>query len=181
MQLEELSAAFSEINNDLQMQDYLKEICLTIVNKTAARKIIDDIVTVYHIENSVAKVDFLHLILEYTHRVLQDDILNENEKNNIKYLKVLFRIEPGDFYRHVKEGVEKIIMIQLYKIYKDDLVSNTEALLKVDLQEIFDLDFDQMNEYSKSEAAISLRKGADIRDLDVFFTSKEYFKLKREA
>lgn len=48
----------------------------------------------------------------------------------------------------------------------------------MDLQEIFDLSFDQMNDYAKVEPAISIQKGADSKSLDVFFTHKEFFKLK---
>jgi len=84
----------------------------------------------------------------------------------------------GDFYFHNKQNVENIITYQLTRIYQDNFITEEEALFKVDLQEIFDLSFDQMNDYSKKEASLSIQQGADPTDLDVFFTQKEYFKLK---
>jgi hypothetical protein len=40
----------------------------------------------------------------------------------------------------------------------------------LDLQELFDLSLDQMNEYSKKKAIASIQKGAAAEDLDIFFT-----------
>jgi hypothetical protein len=75
-------------------------------------------------------------------------------------------------------GDRKSNSFSLSKIYEDNFVTPEEALLKVDLQELFDLSFDQMNEYSKKEAIASIQKGAAAEDLDVFFTHTEYFKLR---
>lgn len=74
--------------------------------------------------------------------------------------------------------VENVIVYQLSQIYRDNFVTPEEALLKVDIQELFDLSFDQMNEYSKKQAITSIQLGADVKDLDVFFSHNEYFKLK---
>jgi hypothetical protein len=100
------------------------------------------------------------------------------EKKVVGYFKRVFQIIPGDFIFHTKEQVENVIQFQLSKMYGDNYVTPEEALLKIDLQELFDLSFDQMNEYSKSEATVSLKQGADLQDLDVFFTHTEYFDLK---
>jgi hypothetical protein len=123
-------------------------------------------------------VDFLHLIFEYIKLSLEDNLLTNEERDHIKYLKRLFHIQPGDFQLHNSWQVEKVIGFQLSKIYEDNFVTSDEALLKVDLQELFDLSFDQMNEYSKKEAIVSIQKGAAAEDLDVFFTHNEYFKLR---
>lgn len=37
-----------------------------------------------------------------------------------------------------------------------------------------------MNDYSKTEASISLQKEIDAKDLDIFFTQKEFFKLNKQ-
>ena len=102
----------------------------------------------------------------------------QTKKENIKFLKILFHIQPGDFHFHNKKEIEATIASQLSRIYQDSYITDEEALLKVDLQEIFDLSFDEMNDYSKVEASISIQKGTDPKHLDVFFTNKEYFKLK---
>ena len=124
-------------------------------------------------------MDFLHLIFEYIKITLEDDILTGTEKENIKFLKILFRIQPGDFYFHNKKEIEATIASQLSRIYQDNYITDEESLLKVDLQEIFDLSFDEMNDYSKVEASISIQKGTDPKHLDVFFTNNEYFKLNK--
>lgn len=178
MDIENLSLAFSEIEKKLNLADYLQEICSTIISTTITKKNVEETLKKNEINYSIAKVDFLHLIFEYIKNILEDDILTVTEKENVKFLKVLFRIQPGDFYLHNKADIEATIAFQLSRIYQDNYISDEEALLKVDLQEIFDLSFDQMNDYAKVEAAISIQKGADPKSLDVFFTHKEFFKLK---
>lgn len=178
MDKENLSISFQEIEKKLFLSDYLQEICSAIITKSISKKSIDEILQTQNINYSIAKVDFLHLIFEYIKNILEDDILTAIEKENVKFLKVLFRIQPGDFYYHNKADIEATIAFQLSRIYQDNYISDEEALLKVDLQEIFDLSYDQMNDYAKVEAAISIQKGADPKSLDVFFTHKEFFKLK---
>jgi len=71
-------------------------------------------------------------------------------------------------------------MDQLSKIYADDFITEEEAELKSGIQEIFDLTYDQMNDYAKIKAAVSLKKGAGPKDLDIVFTYEEYFKIRPE-
>ena len=177
MDLENLSEAFLQIKTRVTLPKYLEAICDEIVNKEVSRQHIDDILIKEDVSYGVAKVAFLHLIFEYIKTALEDGILTIIEKENIKFLKLLFRIQPGDFYLHNKLDIESTIAFQLSKIYQDGVVTDEEALLKVDLQEIFDLSFDEMNEYAKVEAAVSIHNGANIRNLDIFFTQKEFFKL----
>jgi hypothetical protein len=178
MDTENLSISFLEIEKKLLLSEYLQKICSAIINKSISKKSIDEILQNHNINYSIAKVEFLHLIFEYIKNVLEDNILTIIEKENIKYLKTLFRVQPGDFYLHNKSDIEATIAYQLARIYQDNYITDTEALLKVDLQEMFDLSFDQMNEYAKVEASASIKKGADVNNLDVFFTHKEFFNLK---
>ncbi len=178
MDKENLSISFQEIEKKIFLSDYLREICFAIVNKSISKESIDEILKLNNVNYSIAKVDFLHLIIEYIKNILEDDILTITEKENVKFLKILFRIQTGDFYYHNKADIEATIASQLSRIYQDNYINDEEALLKVDLQEIFDLSFDQMNDYAKVEAVISIQKGADPKSLDVFFSHKEFFKLK---
>lgn len=178
---DKLSSAFEKIQNELELSGYLKEVCLHIVEKTFSKNVLEEILTNNGVNNSIAKVDLIHLIFEYIKIILQDDILTVNEKEDIKLLKLWFGIQPGDFYFHNSYNVENIISYQLSRIYQDNFITEEEALFKVDLQEIFDLSFDQMNDYSKTEAALSIQQGADAKNLDVFFTHNEYFKLKSSS
>jgi hypothetical protein len=178
MSIEKFKLAFEEIQKRIELPEYLKIICTKLSVEKINIETINEILYKYNVNASMAKVDFLHLIFEYIKLSLEDELLTNEERDHIKYLKKLFQIQPGDFQLHNHLQLEKVIAFQLSKIYEDNFVTPQEALLKVDLQELFDLSFDQMNDYSKKEAILSIQKGAVVEDLDVFFTHKEYFKLK---
>lgn len=178
MNIESLSISFSKIGKKFLLAEYLQKICFDIVSKPITRKDVDEILVSYNVNSSLAKVDFINLIFEYVRDALEDNVLTATEKENIKFLKLLFRIQEGDFYLHNEVDVKASIALQMTRIYQDSFISDEEALLKVDLQEIFDLSFDQMNEYSKGLANVLIKEGADPLRLDVFFTQKEYFKLR---
>lgn len=170
--------AIEQIQEQYELPEYLKVICSDITLNNASLQSIKNTLDTHNINYAVAKADFIHLIFEYIEVSLADNFLTKEEKNYTSYLKKLFQIKPGDFFFHNKGNLENIIAYQLTKIYDDNFVTKEEALLKVDLQELFDLSFDQMNEYVKEEATISLWQGANPIDLDVVFTNDEYFKLK---
>ena len=178
MNYQNLSLAFKRINADLPLLPYLQVICDGIADGKTGKQEVDKILLNYGVNRSVATVEFLHLIFAYIKIALEDEKLTDDEMANIKFLKTLFHIQPGDFYYHNKWDVEKTIMDQLSKIYADDFITEEEAELKSAIQEIFDLTYDQMNEYAKIKAAVSIKKGADPKDLDIFFTYEEYFKLR---
>jgi len=157
---------------------YLQEICDGIAGEKAGKPGVAKILISYGVHKSVATVDFLNLIFAYIEIALENEKLTDDEKNNIKFLKNLFHIQHGDFYYDNKWDVEKTILGHLSKIYADDFITEEEAELKSAIQEIFDLTYDQMNDYAKIKAALSIKKGADPKDLDIFFTYEEYFKLK---
>lgn len=179
MKSETFKLAFEEIQNRIELPKYLNAICLNLsIGLQTDIKTVNNILDEYSVNYSVAKVEFLHLIFEFIRLALEDNVLTNDEKFEIIYLKKVFKIQPGDFYIHNRLELGNVITYQLSKIYKDNFVTPEEALLKVDIQELFDLTYDQMNEYSKKEAIVSIQQGADVKDLDVFFTHTEYFKLK---
>lgn len=178
MNIENLIISFQKFKKNLVLSNYLQQICSSIIDQSISKSKVEEILQNENVDFFIAKVDFLNLIFEYIKGALEDNILTNIEKENIKFLKIIFRIKPGDFYFHNKPNIEAAINFQLARIYLDNNITTDEALLKVDLQEIFDLSFDQMNDYAKTEAAISIQNGADINNLDIFFTNKEFFKLK---
>lgn len=178
MNSKKFKLAFEEIQDLVELPEYLKMICSTLVLGQSNTQTIKTILTDYNVHYSIAKVDFLHLIFEYIKFSLNDSVLTEEEREPIIYLKRLFQIQPGDFYTHNKLQLENLINYQLSKIYEDNFVTPEEAMLKVGIQELFDLSFDQMNEYAKKAASASIKNGTDPKDLDLFFTNTEYFKLK---
>ena len=178
MQPDKLSSAFSRIKSQRELSGYLQEICTAIIEKILDRNVVEKILDSYGTNRSLAKIDLVHLTFEYIKIVLEDDVLTDDEKDDINYLKLLFGIHSRDFWVYNKSYVMQIIHYQLFRIYRYNLITDDEALFKADFQEMFDLSFDEMNEYYKSEAIDALQRGADIKDLDIFFTPTEYFKLK---
>ncbi len=173
-----LKNELQEIQNRVDLPEHIIEIINKVSEGTVTMFDVEKSCLNSKINTSIAKVNFLHFIFEYIREALDDDILSLEEKETICYFKRIFQIIPGDFMFHTKEQVDNTIRYQLARIYNDNYITSDEALLKIDLQEIFDLSYDQMNEYAKLEAATSLKQGAEIGDLDVFFTHIEYFDLK---
>ncbi|MEO9211328.1 MAG: hypothetical protein ABI208_09535 [Ginsengibacter sp.] len=178
MNLQNLSLVFNRINNELPLPEYLQVICAAIAVEPITKQRVDEILERYQVKRGIATIDFLHLIFAYIKIALEDERLTELEKNNIKFLKTLFHIQRGDFCYYNNWDVEKTIMDQLSKMYEDDFITEEEAELKSALQEIFDLSFDQMNDYAKLKAAGSIQKGVEPKNLDIFFTYEEYFKIR---
>ncbi len=98
--------------------------------------------------------------------ILNDHIISGNEKFNVELLKKYFNIKEGDFYKIRYQEVEYILHRQFERIYQDNAVSKEEALGKVDLQDIFDLSYDQFEEFKEKEIRRALNQGADIAGLD---------------
>ncbi len=97
----------------------------------------------------------LKLIIRYIRLALRDNYLTQLEKNNVKFLKLILNVKEGDFIEnsgYIYDELSEIIKIQLTLIYIDDnKIDKSEALYKVDLQELFDLSYDQFIEISNIE------------------------------
>lgn len=113
------------------------------------------------------------MVFDYLNRVLEDGVIEEKEYTNATLLKKIFRIKEGDFYKFRFDEIKQIILKQLFRIYSDNRVDEFEAVHKVQLQGLFDLSYDQMNDFSVEEAKTAIEKGADISDLDIFLKSKD--------
>jgi hypothetical protein len=117
------------------------------------------------------KTNSLKIIILYVKIAIEDNILAENEKKIVKFLKLLFQINEGDFSfdKEIFKDVSEIIKTQLELIYLDDnKIDQKEALHKVDLQELFDLGYDQFLKFSNYADKLALDRGANISDLDTF-------------
>jgi hypothetical protein len=178
MNFNTLLVDLKEIQNSVLLPQYIIDVIHNISNEKITSAEVDKICLTANVNYSIAKVGFLHFIFEYIQIALKDDILTTEEKEVISYFKKLFKIHPGDFTFHTNDQVENVINYQLTKMYSDNYITPEEALLKSELQELFDLSFDQMNEYSKLEAKVSMKQGAAVENLDVVFTHKEYFEIK---
>ncbi len=89
----------------------------------------------------------LDVVLDYADMILEDDILSPEELQNMKMLKLFFRIEERDFEKNKKfKRVEAIIIKQLEKLYADNILDEQEALHQSDLQGVFGLGYDEYSE-----------------------------------
>ena len=69
---------------------------------------------------------------------------------------------------HLYADVELLLEKQFEHMYQDNRIDTMEALQKVDLQELFDLSYDQFLEVCNKAAKAALARGADPTDLDTF-------------
>ena len=124
------------------------------------------------------KEEILDLLLIYINIVLNDNVISETEARNVNLLKRFFKIKEGDFFNYRGHEVEKILYRQFVRIYSDNQIDTEEALHKVNLQELFDLNYDQFLEFNNKEAKVALQRGANLNDLDTVFKPSEYMKIK---
>ena len=149
----------------------MKDICQAFLEKgtNVNRGVINKIIENHNLTYPDIRNELLDFIIYYGMIILKDGIISESENINIKYLKKLFKIKEGDFYRLKKYEIKEIIQQQLYKLYIDKSINKQEALFKVELQDLFDLSYDQMSVFVNPLAYDALEKGANIIDLDVVF------------
>ncbi|WHF50654.1 hypothetical protein QGN23_09405 [Chryseobacterium gotjawalense] len=148
-------------------QPYIKEIANSIVNDEFTIELRDAILAKYDVERSSdIKEESLDFLLYYINIILIDDILTDIELKNLKQLKRIFKLKEGDFYSLRKDKIQEILNRQLHKIYEDNVVNSTEALLNVGIQELFDLSYDQYQELSVTEIKKTVDRGAHLDDLD---------------
>lgn len=108
---------------------------------------------------SYLKEDLLDLMLAYIHIILDDHYISEDEYQDISFLKILFKIEEGDFYARRYHQVKDILQSQVQMVWGiDNEVSIREALHKVNLQDLFDLSYDQFVEFENSIEPLPIKQ-----------------------
>lgn len=180
MQLKALLPGLHEVIERYTLPDYLLSLCRKVLDEQSSLSEVMNDIRNLNVHESVAKSDFVSLALNYFEIALEDDNLSEAEKSEIQILKRVFRIKSEDFVRYQPLRVEHIINKNLDKIYEDDSVNFYESVFKDDLQEILGMSYDDMNDYVKRWARISILKGGKVENLDVLFTHEEYTSLMSE-
>ena len=119
----------------------------------------------------------LTLLMFYLKVVLKDNLITDEELLNIRFLKLLFGIKEGDFNKQkdIENEVILIIKSQLKLIYTDDKVSFQEAIHKVNLQEVFGLNYDEFLLLSNQIVLDSLNRGDNWIEIDSFITTNAYY------
>ena len=163
----DLKTAFQIIASKDKVQGNLLRVCELLYEKgmDSRRDDINSVLEELKIKSITSfKNEALKILILYIRLALNDNILSIEEKNNIKFLKLLFGIKDGDFKDNesIYTQVKNIINIQLQLIYlDDDSIDNSEALHKVDLQEIFGLSYDDFLNITNHFDLLILGKSLD--------------------
>lgn len=122
------------------------------------------------------KKSSIKLLIFYIKIVLNDNLISTQELNNIRFLKLLFGIKEGDMIKDKSFSTEisKILEIQIDLIYKDDEVNSEEAIHKVNLQEVFGLNYDEFLSLTSKAALDSLERTDDWIKIDTFISVNNY-------
>ena len=132
---------------------------------------LDDFLSQRDLSYDIIKEESLNVIIDYANICLADDVLTEEEMKNIGLLKLFFKVKPEDFSIYGRESdIRDILGFQLRRMYEDDVVDQDEAIMKTNLQSLFDLSYDDFLEIVNDIAKESLSRGADVKDLDTFIS-----------
>jgi hypothetical protein len=177
----ELHKTFGTILSIENFSNYINEIIELIYTKELDKSQIDRVLKEYNINKiEEIKEECLDLILVYINLILNDNVISENEAGNIKILKRVFKIKEGDFFSFRHDEVEDVLNRQAVRIYSDNQIDTEEALLKVGLQELFDLSYDQFLDLINEEVKAALYRGGNLSDLDTVFKLPEFTKVKAD-
>lgn len=89
------------------------------------------------------KPALLDLLLFYLKSVLSDHRLSTDEQFTVRELKLLLRINEGEFIDYRRAEIAALLSEQLERMLLDDHIDNSEALQQIELQRVFDLGYDQ--------------------------------------
>lgn len=89
------------------------------------------------------KEDLLELLLSYANIILDDHAISDNEFQDFGLLKLLFKIQEGDFYEKRLPQVKEIINQQMAYITQDGKITLDETFTAANLQGMFDLSSEQ--------------------------------------
>lgn len=113
------------------------------------------------------KMESIDFLLEYADYILVDGVITAEESYDFATLKKMFAIREGDFLQYRGFYVREILKKEFIRIYSDRFVDNKEELLKVDLQGMFDLSYDQFEEMKQDEVIQALLHGANPAHLAI--------------
>lgn len=115
------------------------------------------------------KYESVRFYIDYANVCLLDDVITEEEMRDVVLLRRFLNIKHKDFNEYGYDyTIREILKQQLRKMYADDRIDKNEAIMKVNLQGLFDFSYDDflvvVNEFAKE----SIERGADIKNLDTF-------------
>ena len=163
----ELHEAFGIILSIRSLSGYILDIAHLIYKNELDQKSLQKTLDFHKIRNiRDIKEELLDLLTIYINLILNDHIISHNEKHNVELLKKYFKIREGDFYSYRYQEVEDVLHRQFERIYLNNKVSPEEAIHSVELQDLFNLSYDQFEEFKEQEIRRAINQGANISMLD---------------
>ena len=147
-----IADAFNHYLISHQSSDHLVKVVNLLLSGGLTRKAFDNLGEDLGLQHSPAyKEELLDLILFYIEYCLKDHAMTSEETLSVHQLKLLFRIEEGDFYKFKWKEVKELLASEMGRILDDKSVNQSEALHQADLQRAFDLSYDQYLELTKEQ------------------------------
>lgn len=127
------------------LRDHVKDIVKLISQNELDRNTLKEVLDKHGIKgvNSI-KDDLLDIIILYITHVLDDHVITETEKKHVEILKLYFKIREGDFYKYRFHQLQKILYRQLNMMKN---VNEDKETYRVSLQDMFDLSYDQLEQF----------------------------------
>lgn len=151
----ELHEAIGVITLSENYSPAVHDIAQHIYENDFDRRNLKDILKKHGIERiEQLKEELIDFIIHYAEIILNDHVISDKERLNIGLLKIYFGIKEGDFYRYRYEKITKIFHEQFIKIYEDGIVTTEEEIHKFEIQDIFDLSYDQFWEIREKDICI---------------------------
>ena len=163
----ELKQAFEFVLSNEDTQLYISDIIKLILEDNLSRTNIKIILDNYNIKGlHDIKLELIDLLLFYIKRILNDHVITANEKRNVEILKILFKIREGDFIKYRPFEIGDILHRQFETLYIDNHIDSNEAIYNFELQDMFDLSYQQFDKFKEKEIKEAIKRGADILKLD---------------
>src|SRR5690606_10401684 len=121
-----------------------KDLIELIVQGRIGRKLFIEVLQSNHIgEISEIKEYLRDVFIEYVNDIVEDHHISDEEVSKATKLKLLFEIREGELYAHKFSEIQEILHKQFSYFMVDGEISPLEELQKVNLQDLFDLGYDQ--------------------------------------
>lgn len=171
-----LSAAFKDwyerIKTGNSIAVSIKEIIELIFSEEGLPIKMEEIRNTYNLAD--LKLHSLDFLILYANELLSDHYISEDELNDFSLLKTILKIEEGDFIRYRSFEVQEILKQQFIRMYADNFVDEKEAIESVNLQDLFDLGYDEFEKIKEDEIISALLNGAKPEDLDISSLPKSF-------
>lgn len=121
-----------------------KDLIELIVQGRIDRKLFTEVLQSNHIrEISEIKEYLQDVFIDYVKEIVEDHHISNEEVSKSTKLKLLFEIKEGELYAHKFSEIQEILYKQFSYFMIDGEISPLEELQKVNLQDLFDLGYDQ--------------------------------------